>query len=183
MYTNEKYYFDMRIEHNIAYFRTQKNILNLPKTDERSFISEHMLIDTMVMRNLLNKIEENTTFYGDTFFEKILNAIELDDFPILSFSEFESYGAFVDTYYPNLYIKRNYKSFRYANRLWGKYINQELLGWIERTIIDSAISIELWNKPSKLSFLLSNKLIRTIVNARQMIGCYNTLVKIKGIFK
>ena len=124
---------------------------------------------------MLDKIEENNTFDGDNFFEKILNAVEFEDFPMIAFSEFESYGSFVDTYYPNLYIKRNYNSFRYANKLWGGYINAEVIQWIEKTMPYQAISIELWNTPSRLASIFSNKLIRKIVNAGQMMKVYELL--------
>ena len=71
-----KPYLDMKHEYHKEYFDTMSAILpGFGKVIERSFISEHMLIKTDIMRNLIEDIEKNDTLNGDTFWKKIINSI------------------------------------------------------------------------------------------------------------
>lgn len=106
-------YLDLKYEYHEAYFETLEVLLpGMRKCIKKSFISEHMLINTKLMCQLLDKIESNSLIEGDTFWEKIIHAIPPRRIVDSAFSEFETYGTFVCFTDPGLYKLREWHSFR-----------------------------------------------------------------------
>lgn len=106
-------YFDVKEEYHWPYFSTMKKIFN--KRIVRpgfSFISEHMLINSAYMKDLIKVIMDNENLCGDTFFEKILDAVNDIDLIGSGFSEFETYGNYVYMTHPEAYVMRKLKSYR-----------------------------------------------------------------------
>ena len=61
------------MEYSEPYFSTMKNIFpELGKIYNYSFISEHMIINTKLMENMINRIADNKNLLGDTWYEKII---------------------------------------------------------------------------------------------------------------
>ena len=111
-----KPYFDIKKEYHKPYFKTMKKIFpELKKKYKYSFISEHMLIKTEIMKNLLNKIYFNKKIFGDTWYIKIINCINSKDLRYSGFSEYETYGTFASKYYSKEYNIRKWKSLRSGN--------------------------------------------------------------------
>ena len=71
--------FDMKTEHNIPYFETIDLLFPGLQYNNLSYISEHMMVKTTLMKNLLDVIEFNSNIPGKKFWEKILMAIEFED--------------------------------------------------------------------------------------------------------
>ena len=89
-------YLDLKTEYHEDYFVTlQKLLPGMGKCIQKSFIAEHMLVKTGIMKDLIQTIESNVTLQGKTFWEKIIRAIDVDKLMSNSFSEFETYGTFV----------------------------------------------------------------------------------------
>ena len=108
-----KPYFDLKHEHHIEYFETMEKILpGFSKVIGPSFISEHMLIKTEYMKELISDIEKNTQIEGKSFWEKIINAIPEEKIQDSAFSEFETYGTFVALKHSSAYKLREWHSFR-----------------------------------------------------------------------
>ncbi|SDA41951.1 Glycosyltransferase, GT2 family [Butyrivibrio sp. INlla18] len=108
-----KPYLDLKHEYHKEYFETMSVILpGFDKVIERSFISEHMLFKTEIMRNLICDIEKNDAIDGKKFWEKIINAIPADKIQNSAFSEFETYGTYVALKYSSVYKLREWHSFR-----------------------------------------------------------------------
>ncbi|MCR5671757.1 MAG: DUF6492 family protein [Butyrivibrio sp.] len=106
-------YLDLKHEHHPEYFETMGKILpGFRKVIERSFISEHMLINRDIMRALISDIEKNDKIEGERFWEKIINCIEPEKIYDSSFSEFETYGTYVALRHPSVYKLREWHSFR-----------------------------------------------------------------------
>ena len=106
-------YFDVKEEYHWPYFSTMKRIFN--KKIMRpgfSFISEHMLIKSTYMRELIEVIMNNETLSGTNFYEKILSAVNDIDLLGSGFSEFETYGNYVFMTHPKAYEIRELKSYR-----------------------------------------------------------------------
>ena len=61
-----------------------------------SYIAEHMMFNKNVMTEMLGDIEKSP-IYGDSWYEKIINAT--DSTNVNSFSEFETYGNFCLNHY------------------------------------------------------------------------------------
>ncbi len=106
-------YLDLKYEYHEAYFETLEVLLpGMRKCIKKSFISEHMLINTKLMRQLIEKIEANDEIEGATFWEKIIHAIPPRKIVDSAFSEFETYGTFVCFTDPGMYKLREWHSFR-----------------------------------------------------------------------
>lgn len=146
MFKNNKPYFDMKTEHNIPYFITMNRLISGLKFAKRSYISEHMIIKTDLMKSLLNEIEMNFKLPGKFFWEKILMAMDMKDINYSAFSEYETYGSYVDTKYPNVYKHRDWHSKRDANSYFGNTdnLNEEYIKWL--SYYYSALSFEKYDK-------------------------------------
>ena len=108
-----KPYLDLKHEYHKEYFDTISKLLpGFHKVIERSFISEHMLFRTDIMRELIKAIESNDAIPGTKYWEKIINAIGEEKLLDSSFSEFETYGTFVAFKYQDVYKLRDWHSFR-----------------------------------------------------------------------
>ena len=111
-----KPYFDINNKYDKHYFETMEKVFpELGKKFNYSFVSEHMLIKTEIMKELINKIENNANLYGGNWYEKIINLININYLDNTGFSEYETFGTFTNFYYNNLYKIRKWKSLRYDN--------------------------------------------------------------------
>lgn len=101
-----KLFFDVKTEFNKAYFDTLERLFpELKKENDFSFISEHMIFDSSIVKEMLGKI-------GETFWKKILDSVSVKDLSGSGFSEFETYGTYVMKYHPEKYRIRKWTSFR-----------------------------------------------------------------------
>jgi len=114
MFSNDgKPIFDVKTEYHKPYFFTLKRIFpELGKKYSYSFISEHMIINNKLMKKMIKRIAFNKNIIGNTWYEKIINCIDIKDLPRSGFSEFETYGTFVKEYYKQIYHIRRWKSIR-----------------------------------------------------------------------
>ena len=135
-------YLDLKQEYHEEYFRVMSKLLpGMGKSVQKSFISEHMLINCEIMKELIKKIESNNTIPGTVFWEKIIYAIDADKLQSNSFSEFETYGTYVACKHPTAYSFRDWHSFRYG----GEYFDPNTISdrdyeWLGRDFY--AISFE-----------------------------------------
>ena len=114
-----KPYLDLKQEYHALYFETLEKILpGMKKVIGKSFISEHMLFNKGIMRNLISKIEENDSIPGNKYWEKIINAIKPEQISESGFSEFETYGTYVAFTDPDHYKLREWHSFRLAGEFF-----------------------------------------------------------------
>jgi len=136
-------FFSMKSEHHQPYFETLNNILGIKKTNERSYIAEHMMFNKSIMQELIKKINENQTLQGKTWFEKIIYSTNAKE--QCSFSEFETYGNYCLTNYPNLYVERLLPSFRGGGYITGRFINKRILDYLKIDLY--TVSFESDNVP------------------------------------
>lgn len=121
--------FHLKKEFHQSYFTTLSRILpDVNKQFKQSFIAEHMLINCGIMRELIEQIESNEQIQGKTFYEKILYAVDVKDLEESGFSEFETYGNYCITRYPDMYMLKQWRSLRYGSR----YFDDKLFGESER---------------------------------------------------
>lgn len=142
---NDKPYFDVMEKYGEGYFLTLKKIFpELGKIYKYSFVSEHMLINTEIMRKLINSIESKTNLIGNLWYEKVINCINITYLNFTGFSEFETYGTFTYIYYNNSYVIRNWNSLRFGNRYFDpNLLNNRDIRKVSRKY--DAISFEKWD--------------------------------------
>lgn len=143
-------YFNLKREYFSSYFVTIKNLFGIKKRTKESFISEHMIFNSSVMREMLDKIESNNNITGDSFWQKILWASDLHAPDPLKvdqrfFSEFETYGTYCDTFYPHLYKKRKLRTLRCGIDFLGDNPAIEVMDWAAKDF--DTISFEKWGVP------------------------------------
>lgn len=105
-------FLDVKQEYHQEYFDTIAKILpGFKKIIRPSFISEHMLIRSNIMREMLGEIENNSS--GDMpYFEIILRSIPAEKIQDACFSEFETFGTYTAIKHPMQYRLREWHSFR-----------------------------------------------------------------------
>lgn len=108
-------YLDLKKEYHEDYFVTMERLFpGMHKTIEKSFISEHMLMNCQIMKQLISDIMKNENLKGNTFYQKIIHAVGREKLRSNSFSEFETYGTYVSMRCPSEYRLRHWRSFRYG---------------------------------------------------------------------
>lgn len=163
-------YLDVKGEYHEKYFTTMAKLIpGMRKCIEKSFISEHMLINCDIMRKLLEEIEANRDIPGKTFWEKIIYAIGAEDLQSNSFSEFETYGTYVALRYPAAYRLRDWHSFRYGGVFFKlDTISEDDYRWLAQDF--QAISFEKGDSVREdQGNLFDNKKYQEKLSARQML--------------
>lgn len=163
-------YLDVKGEYYEIYFNTLAKLLpGMRKCIEKSFISEHMLINCEIMRQLIRDIEANQDIPGNTFWEKVIHAIDVQDLQSNSFSEFETYGTYVALRHPAAYRLRNWHSFRYGGVFYSlDTISDDDYEWLGRDFY--AISFEKGDYVREdQKNLFDNKTYQQKLSARQML--------------
>ena len=163
-------YLDIKGEYHEMYFNTLAKLLpGMRKCIEKSFISEHMLINCEIMRQLIWDIEANQEIPGSAFWEKVIYAINVQELQSNSFSEFETYGTYVALHRPDEYRLRNWHSFRYGGVFFSlDTISDEDYEWLGRDFF--AISFEKGDFVREdQKNLFDNKKYQEKLSARQML--------------
>ncbi len=124
--------FTRKIEYHAPYFETMNKIIGIGRQVNYSFIAEHMLFNTNVVKELTDCIMKSNV-KGKTWFEKIINACDFSIGKANLFSEFETYGNYCIKYFPNMYDNRILNTFRGAGMIRGRHINEHI---ISRLAID-----------------------------------------------
>ncbi|MBB5225255.1 hypothetical protein DYE50_04705 [Treponema ruminis] len=131
---NGRPYFNLKREYKSRYFTTIKQLLGLKKKIKPSFISEHMMFDSELTNELIKLIEQKK-ISGNFFWEKILAA----SFSKISesernFSEFETYGTFIESFYKDRYALRKLNTLRYGADFFGETPSDNILEWCAKTL-------------------------------------------------
>ena len=101
-------------EYHKPYFDTINNLFYAPLKANYSFISEHMLFNVAIVKEMLNLIEKNT---GKIWYRACIEAINKD--AKNGFSEFETYGTYCLNYHPEIFDTRHLNTFRYCGKIYG----------------------------------------------------------------
>lgn len=158
-----------KTEYHKPYFETLEKILGLEKKFDFSFIAEHFLIKTEIMKEIIKEIERNEKMRGKYFFEKILNSISVKDLPNSGFSEFETYGTYALSNYREEFKIKEIKSWRNA----GEYLQNIDLSEERLEIISKEydnLSFEIWGKPKKLRKIFMNSYFLKKIGVKKCIN-------------
>ena len=154
-------YFDMKTEYHEAYFETMSRILpGVAKAVNRSFISEHMLVRTEYMREMLSEIESNDKLMGTGFQEKILSAVDDKNLPYSGFSEYETFGSYVMSRHKDSYILRDWRSLRDGGRIYAdvSQIDRQTCEWLAESY--DAVTLESYHRPKLYAFICRSEKFR-----------------------
>lgn len=136
-------YFTRKYEYNENYFTTIERILGMRKKNDFSFIAEHMMFNSRIVKQMLCEIERSF-IDGNNWYEKVINAGNYESV-LPTFSEFETYGTYVMYNYPNLYYTRQLNTFRCGGYIQGYNITDAKLQ--EISFDTDTISFEIRHEP------------------------------------
>ena len=131
-------FFDIKTEYHKPYFETMKRLLNIEKTIDGSFISEHMLFKTSFVREMIDEIQMINP--SQPWFFNVIDAIDKEDLPFSGFSEYETYGTYVVNKHPGFYNLREFDSVRCGKKIFGELPREEVCRWLSNEY--STISFE-----------------------------------------
>ena len=128
-----------------------------------------MLINTKVMRELIEEIEKNEAIEGNSFWEKIIEAIPAEMIQDSAFSEFETYGTFVALRHSSMYKLREWHSFRQGGTFYSiDTISDRDFDWLSKDF--DAISFEKGHSVREDNKnLFDNPYYQDKLTARQML--------------
>jgi len=127
-----------------------------------SFVSEHMLINTRLMKEMIKYIEGNQQIDGANFQDKIINAIKKSELRGSGFSEFETYGTYVTQKHPGTYVNRSWTSMRYGGFFFdsGCALTKNQVDWLGKKY--DAITFEKGHAISPLKFFVDSALFHLL---------------------
>lgn len=135
---NGKLMFTAKKEYHEEYFITIDKLFGLKKVKDYSFISEHMLIKTDIMKEIISKISGGAS---EPWPYILLRQVRPEAKG--GFSEFETYGTYVSCYYPELYTERNLNTWRNAGFVFGRAIKEKYIQYLSAEF--DIISLESWS--------------------------------------
>lgn len=164
--SSHKPIFDVKPEYNPGYFKTIKNLFGFDKAVQESFISEHMLFRTGYMAEMIAQINA-LPCEGDSFFEKILFSIDLDNLKH-GFAEFETYGTWVYMQHSESYELRPWSSMRRGSSFFHPdNLTDEDIQYLSQSF--DAITFESYNNyEPELAALFQNPEWRARLSAKQI---------------
>ncbi len=126
-----------------CYTSTQLAVLPnnfLKKIEHKSFITEHLLVNVQIMKQLIEDLTYKSPMRKGNFYENIMYSIPVNLINLSGFSEFECYAAYVLKTHPSSYSLRKWKNLRNAKTYIGDNVSKENLKWISEVF--DVVSIE-----------------------------------------
>lgn len=155
--------FTKKEEMEPAYFETLQVLFDgkVTRFGDFSFICENMIMHVDVMKEMLSAILAQPGLTGDSFWERILSAVSDEHLSQSGFSEFETYGNYVMTYYPELYGFRTLRGMRKGAEFFGLSPTQKQLAWAAKSY--DTIAFERWSYHHRwVGRLCSNPVVMAI---------------------
>jgi hypothetical protein len=115
-----KVIFEKSKEYNPSYFITLQKLIGKDKTYDYSFISEHMMMESSMVRELLKLICTPDSVTPREVARRIIAAVDAETLSASGFSEFETYGTFAASTSPDRYELRSLRSLRQGTVLFGR---------------------------------------------------------------
>ncbi|MCQ2520949.1 MAG: DUF6492 family protein [Lachnospiraceae bacterium] len=154
--------FHVKREYNKVYFDTMNRLFRgLKRCEKYSFISEHMLIKKEIMNEIIDAIQNNQAIKGDSFWEKILYAVDKEELCGSGFSEFETYGTYVINRKPKEYVAVKWKSLREGTVFFGNSISERQGHMLSEKY--DAISFEKHEAHMRISKLFNHVWARNLI--------------------
>jgi hypothetical protein len=135
------------------YFDLIRKILGVEKQVDFSFISEHFMVNTGYMKELVAAITHQTSGKM-AWFELILNAVEDQELFGSGFAEYETYGSYIAYKHSDSFQCRPLKSIRNGAKRYGTspskydFFNLMMAGYAFATF-------EIWETPSAIRIAVS----------------------------
>lgn len=183
MFKNGKPVFHLKDELRESYFVTLSRIFEgFHKIIAESFISEHMLIKCDIMRKLVKDIGDNDSLAGDSWYEKVIRAIDIDEVAAAGFSEFETYGTYCTIKFPEAYEYMTWKSYRGGGNYFDlKTFDEDQASWLAKEF--DAISFEKVQIRHKRYAWFTKRIVQKLFRFSQVVYWVGALDEIEKRIK
>jgi hypothetical protein len=133
------------------YFLTISALLPMIKIPTVSHISQHMMVDTQHMRELISLISCRDKAWWNAILENLTGSTPF------RFSEYETYAAYCLDTYPSRYFSKARPWFRYGHSYFNRRIDQANI--CELADIYDFVAFETWDTPNISRRLRSHILV------------------------
>lgn len=137
-FDGEQMLINPKKEYHQPYFETIQRLFGFAKIADYSFISEHMMLKSSVIEEMIRVIGEH-----DFWWKTIINKCDLSDRQ--AFSEFETIGTYCLVHHPKLYKLRHLSTFRGGGALFGRQVTDKELSVLSMDF--DTVSFERGAKP------------------------------------
>lgn len=165
--------------HHMAYYKSISKLFgqDLFPSQEYTYVAHYMLFQNNIVLDMLNRIEANNRIKGVEWWEKIMYSIEKADIGEAGFSEFETYGEFVNLYYPTTYcMKKDIKKCNLSRTFLGSHPAEYMLEWAGESYdilgFDSRTPEKYFWK--KISFLIYRR-----ISYQKLVRVYEIIQKLR----
>ncbi len=132
--------FNIKKEYKSSYFETIMSIWKLEKCVPYSFISEAMIFNKDIVKELLSECSNDISLFWKNIIKEASNSSDKQT----GFSEFETYGTYVLTRYPDMYSTRKIKALRMGARAYG--MNPTSADLWRASLNFETVSFERWSR-------------------------------------
>jgi hypothetical protein len=133
---NKTIFYLGRDHYHQQYYNFNQKLLGIGREYDHSFISEFMMYDKKVVKELLNKTNCKTV---EDFLELIYSYIDFDTYP----SDYDLYGNFYYSNYPEKF-ETKVLNFDMSGRSGNYWSDSEITGLIQTNQDKDAISFHCW---------------------------------------
>ncbi|WP_343286592.1 DUF6492 family protein [Helicobacter sp. 12S02634-8] len=168
---------DGNLPSNHPYIATNKILLELPNFHHMQFMSEFMIFQSPILKELIARMEQNK----HNFFENILRIIGQDPLG-LSFSEFECYANYCLAHQKGGYHLRQLPVLRIGGRFFesiDQVDNQVLKDFAKHYYM---LQFNHWDKLSPYAKWIQNKTLRKILGVKNLLRIYHKTGQYKRDF-
>ena len=186
MFKNDHPIFDMYNFFYKPFIESMDRLIpGLKYSKSKSYVTEHMIIRTKYMKNLLDEIEMNSNIPGKLFWQKIFMSVDDKNLPKNGFSEYFVYGAYVDTKYPKFYYHRDFLSLRGAEIFYGtpENLDENDINWLSQYY--HALTFEDWHQfQEKYLSVVKKPIIQKLYKPQKFFSNYEYIENnLKNIIK
>jgi hypothetical protein len=111
------------VEYHVPYFETYRRLFNAEPNREFSFISQHMLVQKSIAREMLKKIEQPVAGKEPWAWRIMRSLPQIKDLHL--FSEFETYGHYIKNHHPERVAFVEHSWWRFGSDMTGGKIPSE----------------------------------------------------------
>lgn len=173
--------FTKKEEMELSYFETLDTLFagEVKRFGDFSFICENMIMKTVFVKEMLDVIMNQPGLEGESFWERILNAVSDDNLLESGFSEFETYGNYVMRYHPDTYNLRTLRGLRKGAEYFGMEPDKNELLWASKSY--DTIAFEGWSHHHRLlGMICGNRIVQALFPLSCIVFMKNTVSRIRS---
>ena len=167
--------FAKKKEYRERYFEVMKEVLGIERQMDASFIAEHMMFKSSIMREIIEVMSKRSK--DGNWWKSMVDCTDDTKTDENIISEFEMYGSYCMINYPDFYGFHELKSLRHAGYIRGRHINQRLLRMLAYDL--DIATFEIYDSPFAITrYTRFLKRLKNTFSGRNITEWPSTIVKL-----